>query len=283
MGRVRRPDRTTCPSACRGSSPHASQLGQRAAQTTIAEVGLDMTRFPTAEHLASCAKLCPRRSSPVPLAVAVRPAKATLISKVRSARPPPQRLERHRQQLPFAAQSTHIDCTTSIPNNLTMPPRYRPIYRHQAMTGVLCTCRDSPCRTLRCPPATATPSTSRPSPNGRTVIYLYPLTGRPGIDLSAGWDSIRGARGCSTEACNFRDHHQELRDAGAADIYGMSRQWVKYQAEVVERLHLPFRMLSDPHLALADALDLPASAAPGHHRLYSRRTLIVTNGAIEPV
>ena len=23
---------------------------------------------------------------------------------------------------------------------------------------------------------------------GRTVIYLYPMTGRPGVDLPAGWD-----------------------------------------------------------------------------------------------
>lgn len=39
---------------------------------------------------------------------------------------------------------------------------------------------------------------------GRTVIYLYPLTGRPGVDLPEGWDAIPGARGCSTEACDFR-------------------------------------------------------------------------------
>ena len=35
-------------------------VGQRAAQTIIAEIGLDMTRFPTPEHLVSWAKLCPR-------------------------------------------------------------------------------------------------------------------------------------------------------------------------------------------------------------------------------
>ena len=35
---------------------------------------------------------------------------------------------------------------------------------------------------------------------GRSVLYLYPLTGRPGVDLPAGWDAIPGARGCSTEA-----------------------------------------------------------------------------------
>ncbi len=35
-------------------------IGPRAAQIIIAEIGLDMTRFPTAGHLASWAKLCPR-------------------------------------------------------------------------------------------------------------------------------------------------------------------------------------------------------------------------------
>jgi hypothetical protein len=35
---------------------------------------------------------------------------------------------------------------------------------------------------------------------GRTIIYIYPLTGRPGVDLPEGWDAIPGARGCSTEA-----------------------------------------------------------------------------------
>ena len=42
-------------------------IGQRAAHTIIAEIGLDMTRFPTPEHLVSWAKLCPRtiRSGPI--------------------------------------------------------------------------------------------------------------------------------------------------------------------------------------------------------------------------
>jgi transposase len=35
-------------------------LGQPSAQAILAEVGLDMTRFPTPEHLVSWAKLCPR-------------------------------------------------------------------------------------------------------------------------------------------------------------------------------------------------------------------------------
>jgi transposase len=35
-------------------------IGRRAAQIIIAEIGLDMTRFPTSGHLVSWAKLCPR-------------------------------------------------------------------------------------------------------------------------------------------------------------------------------------------------------------------------------
>lgn len=29
---------------------------------------------------------------------------------------------------------------------------------------------------------------------GRTIVYLYPLTGRPGVELPAGWDATPGAR-----------------------------------------------------------------------------------------
>lgn len=118
---------------------------------------------------------------------------------------------------------------------------------------------------------------------GRTVIYLYPLTGRPGVELPEGWDEIPGARGCSTEACDFRDHFADLKDAGATQVWGLSSQDPDYQAEVVERLGLPFAMISDPTFALGDALRLPTFSAPGHDRLYARLTLIVDDGTIEHV
>jgi peroxiredoxin len=116
---------------------------------------------------------------------------------------------------------------------------------------------------------------------GRTIVYLYPLTGRPGHDLPEGWDSIPGARGCSTEACDFRDHFVELQQAAAARVYGLSSQDPDYQSEVVHRLRLPFVMLSDPNFALAEALGLPTLEAEGHPRLYSRLTLVVRDGLVE--
>lgn len=116
---------------------------------------------------------------------------------------------------------------------------------------------------------------------GRSILYLYPLTGRPGVDLPDGWDAIPGARGCSPEACGFRDHLAELHAAGAHQVWGLSSQAAAYQAEAVARLGLPFAMVSDPRFALADALDLPTFSAPGHHRLYSRLTLVIQDGMIE--
>ncbi|NUS17902.1 MAG: redoxin family protein [Streptomyces sp.] len=117
---------------------------------------------------------------------------------------------------------------------------------------------------------------------GRTVLYLYPLTGRPDVDLPAGWDTIPGARGCTAEACGFRDHHRDLAAAGAAAVYGLSGQDTGYQREVVGRLRLPFAMLSDPGLRLASALDLPTFQAGGR-RLYTRLTLVVADGVVERV
>jgi peroxiredoxin len=115
---------------------------------------------------------------------------------------------------------------------------------------------------------------------GRTVIYVYPLTARPGTDLPEGWDAIPGARGCTPEACAFRDHHQDLLAAGAVAVYGLSSQDTDYQREVVDRLHLPFRMLSDPAHDLARALGLPTFEAGGR-TLYKRLTLVIRDGLVE--
>ncbi|WP_227025680.1 redoxin family protein [Streptomyces fodineus] len=116
----------------------------------------------------------------------------------------------------------------------------------------------------------------------RTVVYVYPLTGRPGTDVPEGWNSIPGARGCTPESCAFRDHFHDLLEAGAGRVYGLSSQDTDYQREVVERLGLPFDMLSDPALALADVLGLPTFEVAGM-RLFKRLTLVIRAGAIEHV
>ncbi|MGW4351511.1 MerR family transcriptional regulator [Nocardia sp. NPDC004582] len=117
---------------------------------------------------------------------------------------------------------------------------------------------------------------------GRTVIYLYPLTGRPDADIPAGWNDIPGARGCTPQACGFRDHYTELRAAGVDRLFGLSSQTTRYQHEVVTRLRLPFTMLSDPDFRLAGALSLPTFDFDGT-RLYKRLTLVIRDGVIEHV
>ncbi len=117
---------------------------------------------------------------------------------------------------------------------------------------------------------------------GRTVLYVYPLTGSPEVRLPEGWDGIPGAWGCTAEAAGFRDHHAELRNAGAARVYGLSSQTSEYQRKLARRLRLPFAMLSDQALALRGALSLPVITAD-EMTLYQRLTIIAFAGEIEQV
>jgi peroxiredoxin len=116
---------------------------------------------------------------------------------------------------------------------------------------------------------------------GRTVVYAYPWTGRPGEPLLADdWDLIPGARGCTPESCAFRDHHADLIEAGAAAVYGLSTQDSAYQRELAERLGLPFGVLSDAGLELTRALRLPTFEVAGQ-TLLKRLTVLARDGEIE--
>jgi peroxiredoxin len=114
---------------------------------------------------------------------------------------------------------------------------------------------------------------------GRTVLYVYPRTGVPGVDPPEGWDQIPGARGCTPQSCSFRDHAGELRRLGVGQIYGLSTQDGAYQREAATRLHLPFAILSDEKLAMTRALNLPTFTVAGM-TLLKRMALIIDNGKI---
>ena len=116
------------------------------------------------------------------------------------------------------------------------------------------------------------------SQSRKTVIYCYPMTGKPGVPLPDGWDDIPGARGCTPQSCSFRDHHGEL-SALCADVYGLSTQNTDYQQEMAERLHLPFLVLSDASFAFCEALRLPTFDVDGM-RLIKRVTMIADKGEI---
>jgi peroxiredoxin len=116
---------------------------------------------------------------------------------------------------------------------------------------------------------------------GLLVLYVYPRTGRPGIEPPAAWDAVPGARGCTPQSCGYRDHGAELRDVGAR-VIGLSAQPLEDQAELAERLGLPHPVASDPELLLAGALDLPTFEFEGR-RLYRRLSLVAEGGLIVEV
>lgn len=117
-----------------------------------------------------------------------------------------------------------------------------------------------------------------------TVVYCFPAVGRPDLEPPGGiaaWNAIPGARGCTPQACAYRDHHHELRELGA-EVFGVSAQPIADLREAAARLALPFEMLSDAGLELARALRLPTFAASGRV-LLRRLTLILAGGRIEHV
>ena len=139
---------------------------------------------------------------------------------------------------------------------------------------------------MACPdfalPATDGASINLSRARGRTVVYAFPRTGRPGEALPTGWDAIPGARGCTPQSCGFRDHFAELKALGVAQLYGLSTQTGEDQREVAQRLHLPFALLSDARLELQRALKLPTFAVDGM-TLLKRLTMVLDDGVISQV
>jgi len=66
------------------------------------------------------------------------------------------------------------------------------------------------------------------------------------------------------------------------DVYGLSTQATDYQREAVDRLHLPYPLLSDAELRLTHALQLPTLVVDSM-TLIKRLTLIVADGVIKKV
>ncbi len=112
-----------------------------------------------------------------------------------------------------------------------------------------------------------------------TVLYIYPMTGKPGIQIPLGWADIPGAAGCTPQSCSFRDSYQRFK-AMNVTVFGLSAQSTTDQREAAERLSLPYKLLSDFELKFASALNLPLLKT-GELKLIRRITLICLNGIIQ--
>jgi len=117
---------------------------------------------------------------------------------------------------------------------------------------------------------------------GRTVLYIYPRTGVPGVDVPPGWNEIPGARGCTPQSCGFRDHFADLKARRVSQVYGLSTQDSDYQREAVARLHLPFAILSDAALNFGRAMKLPTFTTSAME-LFKRMALVIDDGVIVKV
>lgn len=115
---------------------------------------------------------------------------------------------------------------------------------------------------------------------GMTVLFAYPMTGRPDVQLPDGWDQIPGARGCTPQSCSFRDSYAEIQNLGVQNLFGLSTQDTEYQKEAVERLHLPYQMLSDNKLKFTKALNMPTMEVNGM-TLNKRITFVINQGVIQ--
>ena len=142
-------------------------------------------------------------------------------------------------------------------------------------------CPDCECPPWRCPELAAAQSISVARRQPGPVLYCFPRASQPGDPPPPDWDRIPGARGCTAQACDFRDHHQPLIALGAV-VFGISTQTPAALQEIATRLLLPFELLSDDGFQLTEALRLPTFTAGGP-RLLRRQTLVVRHGVIETV
>jgi peroxiredoxin len=73
-----------------------------------------------------------------------------------------------------------------------------------------------------------------------------------------------------------------LKVLGVNHLFGLSTQDPPYQREAAERLHLPFPILSDEHMALTQTLRLPTFQTSGM-TLLKRLTLVINDAKIEHI
>lgn len=120
-----------------------------------------------------------------------------------------------------------------------------------------------------------------PTLPGQSLVIIYPWTGRPGEPNPPNWDDIPGAHGSTPELEGFRDLASDFTELGVA-LYALSTQPTDYQREMVQRLKLPFPVLSDFEESFSRALRLPSFATGGEAYL-KRLTLLVEGGRIAHV
>lgn len=69
------------------------------------------------------------------------------------------------------------------------------------------------------------------------VLYFYPKDDTPG---------------CTIEACNFRDHFENLKQEGVM-VFGVSKDSPQSHTKFIHKFNLPFTLLSDESIEMIQA------------------------------
>ena len=91
------------------------------------------------------------------------------------------------------------------------------------------------------------------------VVYFYPRDDTPG---------------CTKEACGFRDHWQEIQDAGAV-VLGISADSEASHQKFRDKYQLPFTLLSD-----VDRKVMTKYGAYGEKMMYGKKTMGVIRSTV---
>lgn len=117
--------------------------------------------------------------------------------------------------------------------------------------------------------------------DGALVLYVFPMMGKPGVELPEGWNETPGARGCTVQSLAYSKGLRDLDRLGLR-VFGLSVQSPADLQEASERLGLGQVLLSDAGGALQEALELPSFELAGGHYLR-RLTIGARDGTIERV
>lgn len=104
----------------------------------------------------------------------------------------------------------------------------------------------------------------------KLVLYFYPK------DLTSG---------CTTQACNLRDHYDELRQAGY-EVVGVSVDDGKSHLKFIEKHALPFTLIADTEKQLVETFGVWAEKSMyGRKYMGTLRTtfIIGADGTVERI
>jgi peroxiredoxin Q/BCP len=102
--------------------------------------------------------------------------------------------------------------------------------------------------------------------NTKLIVFFYPKANTPG---------------CTTEACNLRDHYSELKVQGF-DIVGVSADDQKKQASFKDKYQFPFPLLADTEKVVLEAFGVwgPKKFMGKEYDGIHRMTFVIENGRV---